>query len=156
MTPINKETLQKFAEKFAVKIDSLFARKTDIPKSLPANGGNAATVNGHTVQTDVPTGAVFTDTKTWSGITGKPSAYPPAAHTHGNADITGLDATKLTGTIDKARLPAISASSVPWSGVTGKPSTFPAAAHTHTSAEITDFEECSDADIDAIIAGTFV
>lgn len=33
------------------------------PTSLPANGGNAATVNGHTVAADVPAGAVFTDTK---------------------------------------------------------------------------------------------
>ena len=33
------------------------------PSSLPANGGNATTVNGHTVQTDVPASAVFTDTK---------------------------------------------------------------------------------------------
>lgn len=35
---------------------------TDFPTSMPANGGNAATVNGHTVETDVPKGAVFTDT----------------------------------------------------------------------------------------------
>lgn len=33
------------------------------PTSMPANGGNAATVGGHTVGTDVPAGAVFTDTK---------------------------------------------------------------------------------------------
>lgn len=33
------------------------------PASLPANGGNAATVGGHTVGTDVPANAVFTDTK---------------------------------------------------------------------------------------------
>lgn len=33
------------------------------PTKLPANGGNADTVNGHTVKTDVPEGAVFTDTK---------------------------------------------------------------------------------------------
>ena len=32
------------------------------PKALPANGGNADTVNNHTVETDVPVGAVFTDT----------------------------------------------------------------------------------------------
>ena len=35
------------------------------PTSLPANGGNASTVNGHTVNTDVPSGAKFTDTNTW-------------------------------------------------------------------------------------------
>ena len=32
------------------------------PLSLPANGGNSATVNGHTVNEDVPSGAKFTDT----------------------------------------------------------------------------------------------
>lgn len=35
------------------------------PLSLPANGGNASTVNGHTVNADVPSGAKFTDTNTW-------------------------------------------------------------------------------------------
>ena len=38
------------------------ANKTDIPTELPANGGNADTVNNHTVNTDVPSDAVFTDT----------------------------------------------------------------------------------------------
>ena len=32
------------------------------PTSLPANGGNASTVNGHTVNSDVPANAKFTDT----------------------------------------------------------------------------------------------
>lgn len=35
---------------------------SNAPTSLPANGGNADTVNGHTVEIDVPSGAVFTDT----------------------------------------------------------------------------------------------
>lgn len=35
---------------------------TDFPSSLPANGGNASTVNGHTVNSDVPANAKFTDT----------------------------------------------------------------------------------------------
>lgn len=35
---------------------------TDFPTSMPANGGNSSTVNEHTVETDVPEGAVFTDT----------------------------------------------------------------------------------------------
>ena len=39
-----------------------YAKKTEIPTTLPANGGNADTVNNHTVETDVPTDAVFTDT----------------------------------------------------------------------------------------------
>lgn len=32
------------------------------PTSLPANGGNAGTVNGHTVESNVPANAKFTDT----------------------------------------------------------------------------------------------
>ena len=35
---------------------------TDFPTSMPANGGNSSTVNGHTVKSDVPENAVFTDT----------------------------------------------------------------------------------------------
>ena len=38
------------------------ADKSEIPTSLPADGGNADTVNNHTVETDVPADAVFTDT----------------------------------------------------------------------------------------------
>ena len=41
---------------------SLYAKKTDIPTELPANGGDADTVNGHTVNADVPENAKFTDT----------------------------------------------------------------------------------------------
>lgn len=42
---------------------------TDFPSSLPANGGNSSTVNGHTVNSDVPSNAVFTDTNTWRDVT---------------------------------------------------------------------------------------
>ena len=42
---------------------------SDIPTELPADGGNAATVNGHTVNANVPADAVFTDT-TYSAGTG--------------------------------------------------------------------------------------
>ena len=184
---------------------------SDFPTSLPANGGNSSTVNGHTVKSDVPENAKFTDTwrgvqdnltsssavdslsanqgkvlkelidgksnsghthdqyydsgisrtkntvlaapngsngsatfrtlvandipsltkskisdfptsmpasdvpswakastkpsYSWSEIGSKPSTFTPASHTHGNADITGLDCGKLTGTLDIARLP---------------------------------------------------
>lgn len=39
-----------------------YAKKSEIPTELPANGGNSDTVNNHTVETDVPTDALFTDT----------------------------------------------------------------------------------------------
>lgn len=41
---------------------SSYAKTEDIPTELPANGGNADTVNNHTVNIDVPSDAVFTDT----------------------------------------------------------------------------------------------
>ena len=46
---------------------------TNFPTSLPANGGNAATVNGKTVAENVPAGAKFTDT-----IYTHPSTHPPS------------------------------------------------------------------------------
>ena len=39
-----------------------YAKTSDIPTTLPANGGNADTVNNHTVKSDVPENAKFTDT----------------------------------------------------------------------------------------------
>lgn len=48
-----------------------------IPTSLPANGGNADTVNNHTVESDVPADAVFTDTK----VTSPSNHYTPTKST---------------------------------------------------------------------------
>lgn len=45
---------------------------SDIPTALPADGGNAETVNGHTVLSDVPANAKFTDT-TYSAATASAS-----------------------------------------------------------------------------------
>lgn len=226
MKYITFENLNSFATKLADKITEKFAKKTDIPTSLPANGGNAATVNGHTVASNVPANAKFTDTVyshpnsgatagTYKSVTVNAQGHVTGgtnpttlsgygitdaatkSHTHGNGDITGLDAGKITsGTIDIARLPAGAlercvvvaddtarlaltktsvqtgdtvkvtatgkmyfviddtklnaeagyeiytagtATAVPWSGVTGKPSTFPPSSHTHTKSQITDF-----------------
>ena len=41
----------------------------------------------------------------WDNITGKPSTYTPSAHNHNDSTITSLNASKLFGTIDIARLP---------------------------------------------------
>ena len=47
---------------FVTTVEEDYAKTADIPTTLPANGGNSDTVNNHTVETDVPTDAVFTDT----------------------------------------------------------------------------------------------
>ena len=49
-------------EKAAISHTHTKSQITDFPTSLPANGGNASTVNGHTVESNVPSGAKFTDT----------------------------------------------------------------------------------------------
>lgn len=46
----------------AVAFSGSYADLSDKPKSLPANGGNADTVNGYSVNADVPADAKFTDT----------------------------------------------------------------------------------------------
>lgn len=65
MKRLTTRHLKLFADGFSEKISNLFALKTEIPSvpsSLPADGGDSATVNGHTVGADVPENAVFTDT----------------------------------------------------------------------------------------------
>ena len=77
------------------------SNKPTIPTSLPANGGNAATVGGFTVGTNVPADAKFTDTVyTHPSHTAKSSGlykitvdslgHVSAATAVAKADITGL------------------------------------------------------------------
>lgn len=71
------------------------------PTSLPANGGNASTVNGHSVQSDVPANAVFTDTKpvTMKGATASASGsagYVPAPASGSNTKYLRGDGTWST------------------------------------------------------------
>lgn len=59
------------------------------PSSLPANGGNSSTVNGHTVNSDVPSGAKFIDTVTTATTTGSGNAVTAISASNG-----ALTATK--------------------------------------------------------------
>jgi hypothetical protein len=56
----------------------------------------------------------------WASISGKPSTFPPTAHTHDWLDVTGEPAT----------FPA-AAHTHDWADVTGEPATYPPTAHTH-------------------------
>lgn len=59
----NSQTTSNSIPSGAIKLTQKnIAYTSDIPTSLPANGGNSSTVNGHTVNADVPSGAKFTDT----------------------------------------------------------------------------------------------
>lgn len=41
----------------------------------------------------------------WESITNKPSDFTPASHTHTDADITSIDAAKITGVLNIAQIP---------------------------------------------------
>ena len=59
----NSQTTSNSIPSGAIKLTQKnIAYTSDIPTSLPANGGNSSTVNGHTVNANVPSGAKFTDT----------------------------------------------------------------------------------------------
>ena len=75
-----KSNLENF---FSEIISPTFATKEGVSKQL----GN------HTIKSDVPENAVFTDTKDWESITGKPDSFPPSSHGHTISEITGLQDT---------------------------------------------------------------
>lgn len=81
----------KLTERFAPKSHThTKSQITDFPKSMPANGGNSTTVNGHSVNSDVPAGAKFTDT-TYSVATAS-----------SNGLMTAADKAKLDGIASNA------------------------------------------------------
>lgn len=58
-----KDYIKNKPDKFEPKEHShTKAQIVDFPTSIPADGGNAETVNGHTVESNVPANAKFTDT----------------------------------------------------------------------------------------------
>ena len=73
----------------------------DFPSSLPANGGNSSTVNGYTVNSDVPAGAKFSDTVyTHPSYTSKASGLykvtvDSTGHISAAAAVTKADITAL-------------------------------------------------------------
>ena len=89
-----------------LEYDLSIVRQSAIPTSLPANGGNADTVNNHTVETDVPENAGFTkiddnissDTTTWSS--NKISSFVQGNVLGGTLWLDYVDSTTLRGSIE--------------------------------------------------------
>ncbi len=77
---------------------------------------------GNGLDADLLDGQHGTYYREWANLTGKPATFPPDAHTHAFASLTGIPATAT-------RWPA-------WEEVTNKPATFPATAHNHDAAAI--------------------
>lgn len=80
---------------------------------------------------------------TWAGITGKPTTFPPSAHTHVIADVTGLqsalDAKQVSG--DYATNTALA------TGLAGKQASgsYAAASHNHVIGDVTGLQTALDA-----------
>lgn len=68
---------------------------------------------------------------TWDTLPGKPSAFPPTAHTHTTKDITDFPEIPDVGDFT-------------WDTLPGKPSAFPPSEHSHSKDDITDFPEIPD------------
>lgn len=80
----------------------------------------------------------------WSNVTGKPTTFAPATHTHAWADVTGKPAT-FAPTIGATATTAKAGNYVPtYAEITGKPTTFAPAAHTHTIANVTGLQDLLD------------
>lgn len=107
----------------------------------PATAGTADTAKS--VAWDNVTGKPSTFTPAthshaWGDITGKPSTFAPSAHKHVKADITDFP-TSLPASDVSAWAKAASKPSYGWSEITGKPGSFTPSSHTHTKSQITDF-----------------
>jgi hypothetical protein len=111
--------------------------------SVTVGGGTGVTVavNGNTTVATVTAGGsvqvTLTDTSppTWSGIAGKPTTFPPQAHSHAIGDVTGLTAALAqkveldgNGKVQASQLPSFvddvlevaNAAALPATGESGK------------------------------------
>ncbi len=73
----------------------------------------------------------------WSDVTGKPSTFVPAVHSHTKSQITDFPSSMPASDV-AAWAKATTKPSYGWTEITGKPSTFAPSAHTHTKSQITD------------------
>lgn len=88
-----------------------------------ATASNASKVNGHTVNSDVPSGAKFTDTNTWRPLG---TAANTACAGNDNRLSNARPASDVYSWAKASSKPSYS-----WSEITSKPSTFTPASHTH-------------------------
>jgi hypothetical protein len=83
----------------------------------------------------------------WSDITGKPSTFPPSAHTHATADVTGLDAA-LAGKAPTAHTHTTANVTGLDAALAGKAPT----SHTHAIGDTTGLQAALDAKAPVVMA----
>lgn len=157
MSWLTTKHLERFANGFAEKVAELFAKKTDIPNSLPANGGDASTVNGHSVNEDVPSGAKFTDTK-YTHPAGSGNKHIPTGGSAGKILRWKSDGEAEWGD-DKnstySPMGGATASAAGTSGLVPAPSAGKQNAFLKGDGTWEEMAEATDTEIDAIIEGSF-
>lgn len=110
----------------------------DAVSRLDANGGFSGSVAWEKITGKPSTFTPATHSHAWGDITGKPSTFAPSTHKHVKADITDFP-TSLPASDVKAWAKAANKPSYSWGEITNKPSTFTPAGHKHAKADITDF-----------------
>lgn len=154
---LNTGHLEKFANGFAEKVNDIFLKKIDVPETLPASGGDADTVTGHTVGTDVPKDAVFTDT-VYTHPTDAGNKHVPAGGVAGqilkcNNEGTPEWAPETDTTYSV--MTAATASSDGEAGLVPAPGKGKQNSFLKGDGEWEEMIETTDEEIDAIIEGTF-
>lgn len=153
-------TKKELSDGLSPKADTTYVDEELAKKQVAGDyATNTALTNGLAEKlgkTEKAASASTADSVSWDGVSGKPSKFDPAAHTHEIANVTGLStalagkqpvgdyatqtdltdglATKL-GVNDKAKSAAV-ADSVAWENVSDKPQTFAPSAHTHATSQI--------------------
>lgn len=110
------------------------------PTKHPATIIDGAANPSKILKTDALGNVGFGDVS-WSEVGGKPSAFTPITHSHGDGDITGLEYSKI------ANKPSVfppsshshgdaDLSAIDYSKITNKPLSFPASSHAHAEYEV--------------------
>lgn len=157
MTWVTTKNLQRFAEGFSEKAMQIFAKVTDIPSSLPANGGDSATVNGHTVESSVPSGAKFTDT-TYTHPTSAGNKHIPAGGSPGQVLKNTKDGEAQWADEADTKYSNMAGATNSADGRSGLVPTPTKGQQNHVltgGGTWKELLEATDAEIDAIIEGTF-
>jgi hypothetical protein len=138
----------------ATGLEALIANGVDIrgPEGAAGAGsGDMAKATYDTNDDGKVNSADSADSVPWSGVSSKPSTFPPEAHNHDDRYYTETETNSLldgksnvghnhdwSSITDKPTTFTPSAHSHAWSEITDKPTTFAPSAHTHLWAEITD------------------
>ena len=100
----NDDGIVDNAAKLGGQLPSYYAKASDLSGKVNAVSGKGLSSNDYTTAekeklADIEEGAQKNVTPSWTSITGKPTTFSPSAHTHAQANVTGLE-TALAGKVN--------------------------------------------------------